>query len=183
MKKWLVCLLIILAACNSSDSVDSPNTIYEPIDNKPFDEITDRQFHITLQSVKDVYEVGEKIDVKATLTNISNEDIQIGHGQSWGIMSVTNLSEDYQFGFLVNEPYIMQIVEKGGKHEEAYRFSGIEYDDNYSSGKPYSKEVSEQMKELTFPKGQYEIKLLVNFSDLTNDQHYEHELSVVFTVQ
>lgn len=182
MKKWLVCLLFILAACNSSNSVDTPKTIYEPIDNKPFDEMTDRQFHITLQSAKEVYEVGEKIDVKATLTNISNENIQIGHGESWGIMSVTNLTEDYQFGFSVTEPYIMQIVEQGGKDEEAYRFSGIGYDDN-SSGKPYSTEVYEQMKELTFPKGQYEIKLFVNFSDSTNDEHYEHELSVVFTVQ
>lgn len=185
MKKWLLFLLLILAACNRSEPNENPDAThatYVPIDNQIQSEVTDRSFHITLQSAKEVYELGEPIEVFAELENITEQNIQIGHGESWVTLGTTNISKDYQFGFLVTEPYITQTIDEGETNRVNYRFSGVSYDLSMS-GKSYSENELMKMSDMEFPKGQYEITAIVNFKDISHDEFYEHKLSVVFEVK
>ena len=139
-------------------------------------------YTIKLESAQEIYKEGEKIDVQATLTNTSSEVKSIGHGDSWVGMAVHNLTEDYQFGYAMNEPYIVTTVKPNEIITEQYNFSGGSYISN-QPGRKYSDEDVQKMSTLYFTKGQYEIVAHFNFIDEETSITYKEALSIVFEVQ
>ena len=183
MKKMIVLLVLLLTACNTTNTPETPETLAtnEPVATKTTDGLSDRAFDITVESAKDVYNVGEDIEIIATLTNTSNEAITIGHGASWMTFGTTNLTKDYQFGFVANMPYITQTIQPGESVTETYGFSGATYTEGMP-GEPYSDEEFMQMTE-QFPAGQYEVSALIDFVNEGNGDEYDGLLSVIFNVQ
>lgn len=181
MKKFIFLLLcLLLTACNSISNSTSSSSDLNKLLVQQHEKMTDA-FTFTLQSAKEVYTEGELVDVVATLTNNQTSDITIGHGASWVIMSVTNLTEDFHFGAVTDLPYIVTTIKAGETLQKPYRFSGGSYSEN-QLGKRYSDEEMKQMTTLQFPQGKYEIEAAFSFTDEVTGEDFSETLTIIFEI-
>lgn len=178
----LFAMVFLLTACNMKiENVEEiePHTSHSG--NIQYASVGDEDFKLTLQTEKVFYKVGEKIKVQAILENAQDEDIKLGHGGSWVWLETKNITKNYQFGAVMNEPYIITPIKAGESITTDYQFSGGTYTKD-SPGEKYSDEEFSKMADLKFPVGQYEIYARTDFHIEGKEKQYSYEAKIVFEV-
>ncbi|MEO4053961.1 hypothetical protein [Solibacillus sp. CAU 1738] len=177
--KWfnILLLVVLLAACGTEYTNNAQ------FENVPEQKTEQAPFTLRLVSEKAQYNVGEPLAIRAELMYEGNEEaIQIGHAGSWIWLSTTNLTENYQFGAAMNEPYIVTTVKKGEALVEPYHFSGGSYYKGMD-GNNYTEDMLKQMVAMKFPPGQYQINGRTDFViEGQQGEKYHLEASIIFEV-
>ncbi|TFE02343.1 hypothetical protein [Jeotgalibacillus salarius] len=176
----LSCIFMLSACGTDSDGSSSGDSAAES-DYTIEAEDGDATFDFRLISEKDIYQKGEKVRVKATLTNNSEKDIDIEHGGTWLWLDTKNLTENYEFQSAMEQPLITTTIESGETITHDYHFSGGSYVEGMP-GEPYSDKVFTQMGTLEFPKSQYEIDAKTDFNIAGSDEKFEFTGTIGFEV-
>ncbi len=184
--KWsllFISILILVVGCGTFEKNNGTTSKYEHENKKEAIESND-QFSFRLYSEKEVYQVGEPLEIIAELTYIGGkQSITISHAASPIWLHTMNLTEDYQFVGAMNQPLLITELKSGVPFVQKYQFSGGTYYEG-APGKSYSDEVFHKMAEEQFPPGQYEIKGNTDFAvgeDIL-DNKIRLETSIIFSV-
>lgn len=182
----LLCMTTLLASCGtggneSNNATNSNESKTTQLDNRKESIATEGEFTLKLSSEKERYQVGEELNIQAELTYTGDEEITIGHGGSWLFMNTTNVTEGYEFGSAMIEPYILTKVTPNTPIIELYSFSGGTYHEGME-GNSYSEEEFKQMATMNFPPGQYKIQGVTEFVIDGQEQRYNLEAEIIFEV-
>lgn len=117
MKKCISCLLIIFLLCGchtetpiakekvSSEKRNITETISE-----------NEQFILTARTEKEEYQVGEPLEITATLAYKGETDtFTVAHIGTTILFETTNLTKNYQFGWAMNTPLYIEDFKKSEK--------------------------------------------------------------------
>lgn len=142
------------------------------------------QFILTVRTEKEEYQVGEPLEITATLAYKGETDmITVAHSGTPILFETTNLTKNYQFGWAMNTPLYIEDFKKSEPYKTVYSFSGGMYHDGMP-GEPYSDEEYRAVTKGNLPPGQYEIKAITELSVGENPTRNKVELeaNIIFTV-
>ncbi|MEK4485261.1 membrane lipoprotein lipid attachment site-containing protein [Psychrobacillus sp. FSL H8-0484] len=185
MKKCISFLLIIflLSGCNTEIPIvkeqvpSEKGNITETISEN-------EQFILTVRTEKEEYQVGEPLEITATLAYKGETDtVTVAHSGTPILFETTNLTKDYQFGWAMNTPLYIEDFKKNEPYKTVYSFSGGSYHEGMP-GEPYSDDEYREVAKGNLSPGKYEIKAMTKLSVGENPtlNKVELEANIIFTV-
>lgn len=160
MKKvfFIIICSLVLFGCNSKKGIQ-PELAEE--DRYPTEfSVANEDFQYTLKVGAAKYQVGDELDITATLTYIGDQnEISISHAASPFYFELEEQTRDYTIDYPMNAPLIITVLKNGETIEEKYSPSGG-YSDQDS---PKYVDFIKAFLAGDYPKGDYVVEGFVDF--------------------
>lgn len=177
----MISILMIVVGCSvseSNSSVDSSKLEEYEVKNIE-DEVTEGDYVFRLVSEKEVYEVGEEIQLYGELTYIGDQDeVIIEHASNVFIFPMVEHVREHDISGGTNDEAIQTTLVPNEPYRENYAKNGVGYAEE--DPQAYKKFIKDFMERDDFPAGYYEVQGEAYFYD--GEEHVEMEATVDFKV-
>ncbi len=173
--------LLIVVGCSvseSNSSVDSSKLEEYEVKNIE-DEVTEGDYVFRLVSEKEVYEVGEEIQLYGELTYIGDQDeVIIEHASNVFILPMVEHVREHDISGGTNDEAIQTKLVPNEPYRENYAKNGVGYAEE--DPQAYKKFIKDFMGRDDFPAGYYEVQGVADF--YVGEEHVEMKATVDFKV-
>lgn len=130
----ILCACLITACSNTNtlktaQQEPSSKLVFD-LDTAKISEVTEGDFIFRIVSEKKEYLLNEPIQIYAELIyNGSEREVTITHEDSPIRLGLSELTRDYYFGYVIDQPLITTKLKRGEAYYKEYKFSGGGHDD------------------------------------------------------
>lgn len=180
----MINVLLFVTACSSTDSMQTNDSFDEnkletfEVENNEA-EVTDGDYVFRLISEKEVYQVGEKVDMYGELTYVGDkEEVEIVHSTNLFIFPMLEKVREHEISGGTTEEAVETTLKRNEPYIENYAKNGVGYagEDPQS----YQSFIENFMNRGDFPAGYYEVQGEASFS--VNGEPIEMEAVIDFKV-
>jgi len=180
VKRIVVVLMVVLfiSGCNSTDGFDSAKLDEFEV-TQPRNETTGDDFIFRLISEKEVYEIGEEVELYGEIEYIGDKDeITINHASSAIHFSMIERVREYNIYSGVQDIGVSTTLEQGESYQKKYTKDAGFYSDRESED--YVAFIEDFWNRDDFPPGYYEVNGVTDFT--IDTERIELEASIDFKV-
>lgn len=173
--------VLIVVGCSDSESngsFDSSKLEEYEVKNTEA-EVTEGDYVFKLVSEKEVYEVGEEVQLYGEVTYIGDQDeVVIEHASNLFIFPMVEHVREHDISGGTNEEAIQTTLVTNAPYREEYAKNGVGYAEE--DPQAYKKFMKDFMKRDDFPAGYYEVQGEADFYD--GEKRFEMKATVDFKV-